>query len=97
MPANGPRKSPHQRPARAPRVTLNQRATLVTSDGTELEVVVTDVSVRGFRIQPSETFCVGENIMIGERVVLGVERRDDMRGEIVWASACDAGAAFAGQ
>ena len=76
------------------RISVNQNANLVMSDGTELDVVVTDLSVRGFRLRAGETFYVGENIAIGEPVIIRIKRRDDMKAEIVWASGCEAGGIF---
>lgn len=59
-----------------------------------MDVVVTDLSVRGFRLKANETLYDGENIMIGEPVIVRVERRDDLRAEIVWAQGCEAGGVF---
>jgi hypothetical protein len=66
---------------RAPRVTLRQQAKLVTSDGGQIDVIVTDISAEGFRVEAEETFYDGENIVTGETVVLRVERRDDLRAK----------------
>lgn len=79
---------------RARRIPLNKKAVLVTSDGNELDVAVIDISVGGFRLKANETFYDGENIVIGEPVLVRVERRNDLRAEIVWAQGCEAGGIF---
>lgn len=76
------------------RVALRQKATLVTSDGNQLEVVVTDISAGGFRLEASETFYDGENIVTGETVTLRIARRDDIKAKIVWATGTEAGGVF---
>ena len=76
---------------RARRIVLSKKATLVTSDGNQLDVVVTDISVGGFRLRADETFYDGENIVVGEPVIVRFERRDDVKAEIVWAQGCEAG------
>jgi hypothetical protein len=76
------------------RIRVSQAATLVLSDGSEIEVVITDVSKGGFRLTADETFYIGENIRVGEPVVLRIERWDAIQGEIVWASGCEAGGLF---
>jgi hypothetical protein len=81
-------------PPRAPRVTTRQEAILVTSDLTELAVVIVDVSESGFRIEAEETFYVGETILIGEQVSLRVPRGGDMAARILWAQGCEAGGVF---
>ena len=79
---------------RARRIILNKKAILVTSDGTQLDVVVTDISVGGFRLRADETFYDGENIVIGEPVIIRLQRRSDVKAEIVWAQGCEAGCVF---
>lgn len=79
---------------RSPRIPLHQKAILITSDGDQMEVLVTDISVEGFRLKASETLYEGENIVTGEVVILRVERRDDLKAQIVWAKGCEAGAVF---
>jgi hypothetical protein len=81
-------------PSRAKRVTTQQEAILVSSDLTETPVVIVDVSTTGFRIEARETFYIGENILIGERVSLRLPREGDMPGEIRWAQGCEAGGVF---
>lgn len=79
---------------RAPRILLNQKATLITSDGNQTDVIVTDVSVGGFRIKADESLYDGENIVTGESVIVRVERRADLKARIVWARGCEAGGVF---
>ena len=42
--------------SRPTRVSIYQKAIMKTSDGTELEVVLTDISAEGFRLKALETF-----------------------------------------
>lgn len=79
---------------RDPRITLVQKAILITSDGNQMDVIVTDISVRGFRLKADETFYDGENIVTGETVILQVERRKDLSARIVWVTGCEAGGVF---
>ena len=79
---------------RPPRIPLRQKAKLVTSDGNQIDVVVTDISAGGFRLEAGETFYDGENIVTGETVTLRIDRRDDLRAKIVWATGCEAGGVF---
>lgn len=81
-------------PARAPRIAMRQDAVLVTSDLTELPVVILDVSGTGFRIEARETFYPGENILIGETVSLRLPRDGDMAAQIRWAQGREAGGVF---
>ena len=79
---------------RARRIGLNKKAILVTSDGNQLDVIVTDISVGGIRLRADETFYDGENILIGEPVIIRLQRRSDVKAEIVWAQGCEAGCVF---
>ena len=79
---------------RARRIPLNKKAILVTSDGNQLNVVVTDISAGGIRLTADETFYEGENILVGELVLVRVDRRNDLRAEIVWVQGCEAGGIF---
>jgi hypothetical protein len=80
--------------SRAPRIATRQDAVLVTSDLTEIPVVITDVSGSGFRIEARETFYTGENILINERVSLRVPRLGDLAAQVRWAQGCEAGGIF---
>lgn len=79
---------------RSPRIDARHKAVLIASDGTELDVVVTDLSNRGFRLEADQTLFIGENIMIGENVRLRVDRYGDFPGQIRWALGCEAGGIF---
>lgn len=79
---------------RAPRILLSQKATLITSDGNQTDVIVTDISVGGFRLKADETLYDGENIVTGEVVIVRVERREDLKAKIIWARGCEAGGVF---
>ena len=79
---------------RAPRIPLCQKAILITSDGNQMDVVVIDISIGGFRLKADETFYDGENIVTGEAVIVRVERRDDLKAKIIWAQGCEAGGVF---
>jgi hypothetical protein len=87
-------KSPQSADHRAPRIPLRQKAKMVTSDGNQIDVIVTDISASGFRLEADETFYDGENIVTGETVTLRIHRRDDLRAKIVWATGCEAGGVF---
>ena len=78
------------------RISLNQKAKLITSDGNQMDVVVVDISVGGFRLGADETLYDGENIVTGEAVVLRMERRDDLEAKIMWVKGCEAGGVFMG-
>jgi len=79
---------------RAPRIDARHPAVLVASDGGEMDVVVTDLSSRGFRIEAEQDLFIGENIMIGEHVRLRVERYGDFPAQVRWALGCEAGGIF---
>lgn len=80
--------------ARAARIPLNQKALLVMSDGSEIDVIIADISAGGFRLRADETFYDGENVEIGESVALRVRRHDELMGKIVWVAGCEAGGTF---
>ena len=73
---------------RAPRVDLRRFAALINSDGIEAPVVILDVSRGGFRVE------VGEDLRVGERVTLRVERGDRFPAEIRWTLGREAGGVF---
>lgn len=79
---------------RMPRIDARHPAVLVASDGGEMNVVVTDLSNRGFRIEAEENLFIGENILIGEHVHLRVERYGDFPAQIRWALGREAGGIF---
>ena len=79
---------------RAPRIDARHPAVLIASDGGEMDVVVTDLSNRGFRIEADQALFIGENIMIGEHVRLRVDRYGDFPAQIRWALGSEAGGIF---
>ena len=79
---------------RTPRIDARHPAVLVASDGGEMNVVVTDLSDRGFRIEAEENLFIGENILIGEHVHLRVARYGDFPAQIRWALGREAGGIF---
>ena len=70
------------------RIEVAHDATLVTADGAEHSVTVTDVSSGGFRLHTEDT------LSIGEHVFLRVPRYGDFPAQIRWALGCDAGGVF---
>lgn len=79
---------------RAARVSVNQNAVLITRDGTELSVVLTNVSAQGLRIRANEMLYNGEIMLLGELVIIRIARRDDLNVKIIWTSGCEAGGVF---
>ena len=79
---------------RMPRIDARHPAVLIASDGGEMNVTVTDLSSRGFRIEAEETLFIGENILIGEHVRLRVARYGDFPAQIRWALGREAGGIF---
>lgn len=80
--------SPAPRNARPPRVEVNYRAVLITSDGCESEVIVKDLSRDGFRIE------LNDEVLVGERVYLRAGKHGDLAAEIRWTLGCQAGGVF---
>ena len=79
---------------RTPRIDARYPAVLVASDGGEIDVTVTDLSSRGFRVEAGQNLFIGENILIGEHVHLRVARYGDFPAQIRWALGCEAGGIF---
>lgn len=79
---------------RTPRIDARYPAVLVASDGGEIDVTVTDLSSRGFRVEAEQNLFIGENILIGEHVHLRVARYGDFPAQIRWALGCEAGGIF---
>lgn len=73
---------------RPPRVAAMHDAILIDSDGGQLPVVITDISASGFRLRASET------LVIGEKVLLRVDKYGDFPAQIRWAMGHNAGGAF---
>ena len=74
--------------SRRQRVQVLHDAKLVTSQGVEHDVTITDVSAGGFRLRTPVT------IPIGEHVFLRVDRYGDFPAQIRWALGHDAGGTF---
>ena len=74
--------------ARRQRIQVSQDAMLVTAQGVEHEVTITDVSAGGFRLRS------GVTMPIGEHVFLRVDRYGDFPAQIRWSLGPDAGGVF---
>lgn len=74
--------------SRRQRVEVLHDAKLVTSQGAEHDVTITDVSAGGFRLRTAVT------MPIGEHVFLRVDRYGDFPAQIRWALGQDAGGTF---
>ena len=73
---------------RAPRIDMRRPAVLIDAQGGETEVVVTDISSGGFRLE------VEEAPRIGEHVRLRVDRGEEYPAQIRWALGNEAGGVF---
>ena len=73
---------------RDPRVAMHCAAVLVESDGCELDVIVTDVSRDGFRLESRS------ELEVGAEVLLRVARLAPVRAIIRWARGQEAGGVF---
>ena len=74
--------------SRRQRIAVSHDAKLVTSQGAEHQVTITDVSAGGFRLRTDVT------MPIGEHVFLRVDRYGDFPAQIRWALGKDAGGVF---
>ena len=74
--------------SRRQRVRVSHDAKLVTAQGVEHEVTITDVSAGGFRLRS------GVTMPIGEHVFLRVDRYGDFPAQIRWSLGPDAGGVF---
>ena len=74
--------------ARRQRIAVSQDAKLVTTQGVEHPVTITDVSAGGFRLHTPVT------MPIGEHVFLRVDRYGDFFAQIRWALGTEAGGVF---
>ena len=74
--------------SRRERIPVSHDATLVTAQGVEHSVKITDVSAGGFRLRSEVT------LPIGEHVFLRVDRYGDFPAQIRWALGQDAGGVF---
>ena len=73
---------------RAPRIDLSKTAVLIDGEGTETEVVVTDISSGGFRLE------VSAMPRIGEHVTLRTDGGQNFPAQIRWALNNEAGGVF---
>ena len=73
---------------RAPRVDTNFEASLTDSDGGRLQVVVTDISREGCRLETDGS------LKIGEQVEIEVPKYGTFPAQIRWALGNEAGAVF---
>jgi PilZ domain-containing protein len=73
---------------RSARVVTNFDAVLIDSDGGRLDVIVTDISRGGFRLQTTETLAIGED------VCLEVPKYGAFSAQIRWAVGLSAGGVF---
>ena len=73
----------------APRIAVRQHAKLIDSDGGMLDVVVTDISKDGFRLEASEV------LQVAEFVHIRVKGYGDFPAQIKWARQLEAGGARA--
>jgi hypothetical protein len=74
--------------SRRQRIEVSHDATLVTAEGAEYSVKITDVSAGGFRLRTDVA------VAIGEHVFLRVDRYGDFPAQIRWALGPDAGGVF---
>jgi hypothetical protein len=74
--------------SRRQRIKVSHDAKLVTAQGVEHSVKITDVSAGGFRLRSEVT------MPIGEHVFLRVDRYGDFPAQIRWALGPDAGGVF---
>jgi len=74
--------------SRRQRIKVAHDAKLVTAQGAEHAVTITDVSAGGFRLRSEIT------LPIGEHVFLRVDRYGDFPAQIRWSLGSDAGGVF---
>ena len=73
---------------RSPRVDTRFNATLIDGDGSKYQVVVTDISREGCRLESEELLKIGENVQIE------VPKYGLYPAQIRWALGNEAGAVF---
>jgi hypothetical protein len=73
---------------REPRIALRCEAVLVEEDGCQLDVVVTDVSRDGFRLESESV------LEVGSKVLLQVAKLSPVHGLIRWTRGHEAGGIF---
>jgi hypothetical protein len=72
---------------RSPRFGIHHDSTLVRADGTELPVVIVNISHSGFRLKMGETPLIGEKVLLRGEV-------GDVPAQIRWALGDTAGGYF---
>ena len=73
---------------RAPRVATHYDAALTDADGGKIDVIVTDISREGCRLETDGS------LEIGEQVEIKVERYGSFAAQIRWIAGKQAGARF---
>jgi hypothetical protein len=73
---------------REPRIAVRYDAVLIEADGCELEVVITDVSRDGFRLESHSLLEAGAEVRIR------VGKRPPVRALIRWTRGLEAGGVF---
>lgn len=73
---------------REPRIAMRAEAVLVEEDGCVLDVIITDVSREGFRLESQS------ELEVGAEVWLRVARREPVRAVIRWTRGAEAGGVF---
>ena len=73
---------------RAPRVSTHYGAALTDADGGTIDVIVTDISREGCRLETDGS------LEIGEQVEIKVERYGSFAAQIRWIAGKQAGARF---
>ena len=79
---------PRDRYRRPTRIDVRMAAVLTTSDGHRFNVIVRDISAKGFRLE------LDEEVLIGEHVTLQVGSASPVTAEIKWALGREAGGSF---
>ena len=74
--------------SREPRVAVRYDAVLIEADGCELEVVITDVSRDGFRLETNA------ELEVGSEVLIRVGKREPVGALIRWTRGTEAGGVF---
>ena len=73
---------------RSARIAVRYDAVLTEADGCQVEVVVTDVSSSGFRLESDA------ELVVGEEVLLQVPKHEPARARIQWTRGREAGGTF---
>jgi hypothetical protein len=73
---------------RDPRIAVRCNAMLIEDDGCSLEVVITDVSRDGFKLESQSELEVGSDVW------LQVPKTSPVRGSIRWTCGAEAGGIF---